>query len=274
MAKHTKETLGFNSFSGYYASIVQGFGGFNWSDVDYMNATFWEDQKTTWCDTGYQNVISGAGEAFVWNNNGTVSYGLFESAKLTESFSLKSMVVASAWETNQPFTFNTYTYAKQKGFVLKASDTLYLSQTAQTINFAKIGNPGDFKNIMAVEIISGSGKYGNTCSYGPYGYTTGNEMALDNMKVVWNGKIPKGSHALVTTGLANHAPMHAAHTTPAAHLVFGNSHHDAGSAASANATAHSGTQSGFHSELMSLGGSHAGNLTGQFQLPALDHFGT
>ena len=272
MAKHTKETLGFNNYSGYYGSIAQGYGGMDWGDVDYLNATYWQKVQTNWCDTGYQNVIKGAGEAFTWNANGSVSYGLFESANLNETFSLVSMVAASAWETHQAFEFKTYTYEVHQGFILKASDTIHLSQTAQTLNFAKIGNPGDFTNIVAVEIISGKGKYGNTCSYGPYGYTTGNEMAFDNLKVKWNGKIPKGNGQLVTTGLATHGHGHAHVAAP--QLVYGNAHHEADSSATGQATGHSGPQADFHSELLSLGDSGSGGLTDQFHLPAVEHFGT
>lgn len=273
MAKH-KETLNFDNFSGYYASIDQGYGGFDWGSVDFMNETFWQTQHPEWCDTGYQNVIQGAGEALTFNNNGSVSYGLFESADLKVSFDMQSMVAASAWETDQPFEFRSYTYKKGHGFILKASDTVYLSQTAQTINFAKIGKPGDFKNIVTVVIVSGTGQYGNTCSYGQYGYTLGNEMAFDNLKVKWNGKIPTGNGKLVTTGLAVHnGAGHGAHAVTA-HLVSAGSHQGANLPAHANAGSHSGTQANFHSELMSLGDSHGGGLTSQFHLPLIEHFGT
>jgi hypothetical protein len=272
MAKHaTQETVGFNGFHGYYGSMSAGYGGFTWLDVDYMNATYWQNQQTQWCDTGFQNVIRGAGDAFTWSTNGTTSHGLFETSNTKETFDVKSMVAASAWETDQPFYFNSYTYAKGYGFSLKDSVTIDLSQTRQTINFSKIGNPGGFKDIAAVEIISGSGKYGNTCSYGRYGYTLGNEMAFDNLKVKWNGKIPKGHGKLITTGLGNHE--HGRAHSPAAHLVSGDAHHDPSPASHGVAAGQSGTQSGFHSELLFLGDVHPGTLTGQFQLPASDHFG-
>ncbi len=273
MSKHTKETLGFNSFSGYYASIPGGLGGFNWGDVDFLNATFWQNEKTNWCDTGYQNVIQGAGEAVTWNTNGSVSYGLFESANPKETFSVKSMVAASAWETNQPFDFISYTYKARHGFILKASDTIYVSQTAQTINFAKIGKPTDFKNIAAVEIVSGSGKYGNTCTYGAYGYTTGNELAFDNLRVKWNGQMPRGGGRPITKGLDVHAHGHQSHVF-AAHLAMNDAHHGTAAAAHAETAAHSGAQFGFHSELLSIGNSGSGGLTAQFHLPAVEHFGT
>jgi hypothetical protein len=273
MSKQTKETLNFNNNSGYYGSILSGYGGFTWSDVDFMNATYWQNVMTDWCDTGFQNVIHGAGEAFTWNNNGSTSYAVFSTVNLNETFSLKSMVAASGWETAQPFDFLSYTYQTGHGFIAKASDIVYLSQTAQTINFAKIGKPGDFKNIALVEIISGSGKYGNTCSYGRYGYTLGNEMAFDNLKVKWNGKIPTGNGKVVTTGLSPHNHLRGSHGV-SAHLVSGDSHQGANVAAHADATTHSAMQAGFHTELMSLGETQSGDLTGQFHLPAVEHFGT
>jgi hypothetical protein len=267
----TQETLRFNNFSGYYGSISQGYGGFKWGDIDFMNATFWEDQKTNWCDTGFQNVIKGAGEAFTWDTNGFTSYAVFENTK--ETFSLKSMVAASGWETDQTFDFNSYTYTRGKGFHLQASDQVIVSQTAELINFSKIGKPGDFKNLAAVEIVSGSGKYGNTCTYGRYGYTLGNNLAFDDLNVQWNGKIPKSDGKFITTGLANHAHGRAVHIADA-HLVSGNAHSATGVALHADSATPPSVQTGFHSELLSLGTAHGGALTSEFQLPAIEHFGT
>ncbi|HEX3667276.1 MAG TPA: hypothetical protein VHU23_18790 [Rhizomicrobium sp.] len=268
MAKHTTETLNFNSFSGYYASVSPGYGGFNWSDIDFMNATFWQNEMTNWCDTGYQNVIHGPGEAVTWGTNGSTSVALFVSADSYTSFTLKSMIAASAWETDQPFTFYTYHYVKKHGLQLKATDTIYLSQTPQTLDFAKIGHHGDFANIAAVEIVSGSGQYGNTCTYGPYGYTTGNEMAFDNMKVKWNGKIPKGNNSSVSPGHQshNHSQLHAV----TAHVTYG-PHHGAHDNGHDDAGAHSQTQADSHSP-SSIDSSHLGALT--HQMPPVEHFGT
>jgi hypothetical protein len=271
MGKHTKETLGFNNFSGYYASIPQGYGGFDWIDMDYLNASYWQNVKTNWCDTGFQNADSGAGEALVTNVNGSSSYVIFESPGLTESFTLNSMVAASGWETTQPFQFTSFVF-KNGQLVQKASDTVYLSQTAQTIDFSKIGKPGDFKNIVQVLIQSGTGQYGNTCTYGPYGYTTGNQMAFDKLKVTWNGAIPKGEKGSAN-GSHSHVGAHNGHVV-APHLVFANQSHASVSGAHTEGASHAGTPDGYHTELMSLGGSQPGDLTTQFHLPAADHFGT
>jgi len=54
---------------------------------------------------------------------------------------------------------------------------------------------------VRVTIKSGSGSYGNTCSYGRYSYTLSNRMTFDNVEVKWNGTIPKGDGKLDATGL-------------------------------------------------------------------------
>jgi hypothetical protein len=274
--QHTKETLNFNGFSGYYSSVSQGYGGLDYSDVDYMNASYWKNVQTNWCDTGYQNVIHGTGEAFTWGLNGGQSYGLLQSSDLKETFNLDSMIAASAWETNQPFTFISYTYKNHVGFVEKASDTIYLSQTAQKIDFAKLatGKPTDFKDIAAVLIVSASGSYGNTCSYGRNTYTTGNQMAFDNLKVTWNGKIPHGHGGKpVMTGLLAQLHHHGAHVA-AAHLVTDIQHQGAAVHQPGAAPQHAEGSNLYHTELQGIGAGQPGDLTAQFQLPQVEHFGS
>jgi len=271
MSKHTKETLSFSGFSGYYGSVPAGYGGFDWVDVNYMNATYWEKVETNWCDTGYQNVILGTGEAYSYDlPNNQSPPAQIVTPDLYETFSLTSMRAASAWETKQPFTFNSYTWSDGQ-FTLKASDTVKLSQTPQTIDFAKIGKPTDFQDIARVSIVAGYGKYGNTCTYGAYGFTTGSELAFDNLKVVWNGKIPHGH--LNNTAMKqlllghHHSPAYAA-----AHLVTGGGH-DESSAGGHPTSGHA--DNGYHTQLLSLpGDGHESGLTSQFALPQVTHFGT
>lgn len=274
MTKHTKETLTFDGFSGYYGSVSAGYGGFNWVDVDFMNATYWKNDNTNWCDTGYQSVIRGAGEAFTYGPDGFGSGSIMVSYNLQETFSLTGMIAASAWETKQPFDFISYTY-KNGAFTVKASDIVYLSQTAQKINFATIGGgkPTDFKNIAAVAIVSGRGNYGNTCTYGPYGYTTGNELAFDNLRVKWNGPIPR-VHAgkQIAKGSVPHSHHQTAHV--AAHLAE-DGHHDAAATGAPGTSVHHIESGGYHTQLLSLPGSGTGGgLTSQFSLPQPEHFGT
>jgi len=257
---HTKEILGFNGFSGYYGSLAAGYGGFDWSSIDYLNATYWENQKTNWCDTGYQNVIGGAGEGYVYK------VGELQSSNLKESFSLTSMVAASAWETNQPWTFNTYTFSKGN-FTHKASDAIFIGQTAQKINFAKIsGGKTDFHNIAAVTISAGYGGPGSSCTYGAGTY--GFQLAFDNLRIKWNGAIPDGRNAGADQrGHVAHPHHQAAHLaaqmTELSHLASGTGH----SAASGHHA-----DAGYDTQLLSLPGHDSGGLTTQFHIP-VEHFG-
>lgn len=262
---HTRETVKFNGLSGYYGSLPSGYGGFNYTLVNYLNASYWENVQTNWCDTGYQNVISGPGEAYI---PGT---GLFESANLKETFSLIGMVAASAWETNQPVTFNTYVYSRGN-LKLKASDTVYFSQTAQTVDFATLGGKGDFRNISAVTVFVGAGSYGNTCTYGRYSYTTGYQFAFDNLKVRWSGSIPRGDTGkLFTKGLHVNGSHEAAHV--AAHLIEGNDHRGGADVIHPGLPDHH-PAAGYHSQLLSLPDHDPGGLTSLFHSPTIEHFGT
>jgi hypothetical protein len=284
--QHATETLGFNSFSGYYGSIPAGYGGLDFSAISYLNATYWTEgwgYAHHWCDTGYQNVISGAGEAYTWDTvTHKYSYGVLETSTLKETFTLQSMVAASAWETNQPFTFYSFTYQEHRGFVMKNvhesngntvyGDTWTLSQTAQTIDFAKppSGFSTDFKNIAAVLIKSGAGgAAGNTCTYGTSTATYGTQMAFDNLKIKWNGKIPSGAGGKELLARPHGHTVH----TPAPHLVSP-AHADATDGNHVPALSHAADPASYHTELVPPYDAHQGNLTPQFQLPAVEHFGT
>jgi hypothetical protein len=273
--EHTKETLNFNGFTGYYGSVPQGYGGFDYSDVDYLNRSDWKHLHKNWCDTGYQNVIHGHGEAITFGVNGGSSYGLFETPNLhpLETFTMKSMIGASAWETDQLFEFKSYTYTKGGGFVIKADDSVYLSQIAQTIDFATIGKPADFQHIAALLIVSESGQYGNTCSYGANSYTTGNQLAMDNVKVAWDGTIPKGHEGvLVTKGLSVHPPLRHPHVAPnlVPNLVQPGHHEGAANGHPAALGPHA-ENNGYHAGPMSSFA--AADPAVQFHLPAVEHFG-
>src|ERR1700722_4065273 len=270
---HGTETLTFEGFSGYYGSVPQGYGGFVWSDVDYLNDSYWQNVKTEWCDTGYQNVLDGNGLAYAWGKEDKQSYGYLRTNNIKETFSLVSMVAASAWDSKQPFTFNSYVYEPNKGFVKKASVVLYFGQTAQKLDFAHLPVPTAvshaFSNISALRIISQSGSYGNTCSYGSGHPTYGNQLAFDDLVVKWNGAIPHGARQQPGRPLL--ANQHH-RGTPAAHVV--NLHPTQPHAADdASAASHHATV-GYHAELMSLPGENATGLTSQFHLPDVEHFGT
>jgi hypothetical protein len=270
--QHGTETLTFESFSGYYGSVPQGYGGFVWSDVDFMNSSFWQTEKTSWCDTGYQNALDGDGLAFA-RYLGTGYYppqqaykasaAYFRSENIKETFSLVSMVAASAWESNQPFKFTSYVYEPNIGFLPKASVTLYLSQTPQTINFDHLPVPmpiaHGFDNISAIRIKSETGTYGNSCSYGA-NQTHGNQMAFDDMQVKWSGATPHKMGAQPARPL--NANLHRAGAADhAANMHAGQSHA-------------SGAEGAHHAENLSLPSHETAALTGQFHLPNIEHFGS
>jgi len=270
---HGTETLTFEGFSGYYGSLPQGYGGFVWSDMDYLNSSYWQNVKTNWCDTGYQNVLDGSGLAYTTGPANESSYGYFRTENIKETFNLVSVVAASAWETNQRFNIIGYTYVPHKGFVEKASVSVYLSQTAQMINFAHLPSPttisNPFSNISAVRIISHTGTYGNTCSYGAGHPTYGNELALDDLTVKWNGTVPHGAGK--QPGMPLLSEQHH-HGSPAAQLV--NFHPASAHAAEGESAASHHGADNYQAELLALPGQDSGGLTAQFHLPGTEHFGT
>ncbi len=108
MSRHgTNETMGFNNLhSGYegnyygYMSLHQGYGGFDYADaILFTNRSTWTAPN----GVGYRfrpgaimailTVDKGHGEAWIYQS------GTMESANLGETFSLKSMTAASAWDT-------------------------------------------------------------------------------------------------------------------------------------------------------------------------------
>jgi len=263
------ETLTFNSFSGYYGTVPNGYGGFDWSGVYYINETYWQNIKTNWCDTGYQNVCDSNGVAYIYDS------GLIESSQLSETFTLKSMITASAWNSNAVWDVKSYSYSNGS-LTLKASDSLTVSQTATKLNFAKFGAKGDFTNISAVFFeLASTGSYGNTCSYN--GGTSGPQIVFDNLKVHWNGKIPTG-HGELRGG---HMVMPHAHNAVVAHLMMPNERSEATSSHPGASDHSAGTHhdiGGYHSMLTSLdaalGHDPGHGLTSQFVLPQAEHFGS
>jgi hypothetical protein len=260
--KHgTNETLNFSDLNGCSGSIPDGYGGFNWiGSFEYINTMCF---NTAWCDTGYNNVAAvSASPTVAW----VYDYGTVESAKLSESFDLKSIASASAWDTNQEWTFTSYTY-KNGSFTVKGSANVYLSQLAQTINFATLGGKGAFQKIDAIHIqVDNLGTSGNTCSYGAstYGY----QMVFDNVKVHWNGKIPQnnGAHLVQLPGHMPHPHHHA--TLAALHNSGG---HAPGTWHGGHTAPHH-AGGAYHSQLLNLG-HDPGGLTTEFRLPQPGHFG-
>jgi hypothetical protein len=271
---HGTQTLGFEGFNGYYGSLQQGYGGFDWSSVSFLNESYWQNVKTNWCDTGFQNVLDGTGLAYTSSPNNSQTYGYFRVENLKQTFNLVSMVAASGWETNQPFQIATYTYKPGVGFVLKEKAntqiSVYLSQTAQTINFASLAKPKYFKDVSAVIIRGKTGSYGNTCSYGPNDHTYGYQLAFDDLTVKWNKAGNQKGQFTPEHPLISHSQHH---NSPMAHLL-GNSQAPHAHVIDGPGVASSHSGQNYHPELMSLTGHDPTGLTGQFHLPAMEHFGS
>lgn len=258
---HSK-IIKFQGFDGYLNDMnnYSGYGGMDWNDMFEIQSAF-VNEHTDWCDTGYNNVLKGPGEAITLGNGG------FQSHDLYQTFSLQGGTFASAWETKQPVTFNSYVYTPGQGFTLKASDTVNISEDAKYVNFAKFGS--DFKHVSAVTMISGVGQGGNTCSYGTptYGYI----LVMDNLTLKWDnngGNAHNVPHANLTHHIMHGMPHVAANFSPlsqhADHVAAGLPLNHAGAA----------HDSPYHSQLFGLPGHDHGGLTSQFALPHAEHFGT
>jgi hypothetical protein len=262
-----KETLRWSG-TGYYGYLntENGYGGFDYKDhFLYMNESTWTapggwGYERRWCDSGYQNVLAaGGGTCLGW----VYEDGLMESAS-KNSFTLESMIAASAWNKDAVWDVNSYTLNGHK-LVLKASDRLTISQTAEKIDFAKFGHKGDFTDIAAVGFkLIDTGSYGNSCTY--KGGHTGYVLCIDAMKV----KVAKkGAAVMAMIGPDGHG--HQQHIVA---MLVGQAPHgpQAGGAAAAASTQPVHHLDGYHTQLLSLG--HDQDLTARFDLPHPEHFGT
>jgi hypothetical protein len=257
MSKHI-ETLTFNSFSGYYGAVPDGYGGFDWTDIVYFNNTKSGGPEAN--DEGFHDAIRGRGEA----GFGADSGGSFESANLSETFNLKSMLADSGTGSGVPIIFTSFTYSDGE-LKQKARDVLDVTPTVQRIDFATIGAKSDFQNIVAVYMSVGSAKYGHH-----YGHNAiGNGMVFDNLKLQWNGNIPGGELSVGSRQTMPHIPhVVATHLSALAENTCGGPNPE-------QAMAHSNYHSALTSLDFALGhfGTHA-DLTSLFALPEPDHFGT
>jgi hypothetical protein len=249
MSRHgDNETLRFNGFSGYYGSIPNGYGGFDWTDVYYVNNSDYGGQES--CDQGYHYPIDGRGEAVL----GPAESGTVESANLSETFTLKSMLAESGATSGAPILFTSYTYSSGT-FAEKAADWIYVTPGVMKIDFATLGEKGDFQNIAAMHMLVGSAAYGTS-----YGHDhVGNGLVFDNLKVHWNGKIPGddagAGHSIIPQ--ARHAAQLLS-VNPGDSFACSHSSRDA--------------HSEYHS---SPGHTWSGDdFTSQFALPHVDHSGS
>jgi len=258
MHQGTQATLNFAGMPGYYAymSYYQGYGGFNFfADFLYMNATTWTNSggvgyQAGWCHTGYQNeaAISNATSLGV-----IYQYGIMESAS-KHTFTLDSMNVAPSFSKGAVWEAISYT-EKNGSLYPKADDKFKASFTGKYVNFATLGNSGDFTNIAAVAFqLHSYGKPGDKCTYGYP--VVGPQLAIGNVTVTWSTKadMPDKPGRLLTPYLLHH-PALAAHVTAL--------HHGSGAHAAPN------SQDAHHYHQDSAGHDPG---SPQFHLPASEHF--
>jgi hypothetical protein len=255
----SKGNVNFNGFSGSmgYMSNYNGTkagGGFDWSEIFFFTATGINNNYPNE-HTGYNNDLHGSGEGYSdaeFNSPFGYGWGSFYSPT-TETFTLKSADVASAWDKEQTVKFTTY-----NGATVVANDYITVSIKGHKIDFANYGS--DFTNITKVRFGT-SYKYAvNTASkYGP-----GWQVVIDNIKATWNGGQPGGGH--------QNGGHHVAHGVLAA--MAGQAHNAAhtniGNGGSGSVGGHH-MDSGFHSVITADGtlGHHSGGaLTAEF------HFGS
>jgi hypothetical protein len=256
------ETLNFTRFPDYYGAMSgqDGYGGFNYSGlVEYLNAIWWENIDTYWCDTGYQNVAAATGAtavAYIYE------YGTFTSANPKETFDLKSFVAAAAWSANMEWQLSTYS---AKG--IHTMDFYVTDAPGTTAQLIKVSNAVGHAITGFNLLMLNAGTGGNTCtSTGGYsGGIVGYQIAFGDMKITWNGKIPHGGgHSLL--GHSTHAHHHA---TPAP--LHSNNLASTPAAHGTHASGHTGAPA-YHTQLLAFG-HDPGGLTREFNLPQTEHFG-
>lgn len=259
MHEGTKATLNFGGMPGYYnyMSYYQGYGGFEFfADFLYMNATTWTSPngfgyQYGWCDTGYQNeaAMSDATSLGV-----IYQYGIMESTS-KHTFTLDSMNAASSFSKNAVWDVISYT-EKNHSLYPKADDKLKVSFTGEHVDFATLGQPGDFANIAAVAFsLHSYGRPGDKCTYGYP--VVGGQLAIGNLSLTWSKKadLPDNNGGLRTPYLLHH-PMLAAPQLNAVH------HGNSGGHGSTNST-------DMHHYHQDSAGHDPGS---QFHLPASEHF--
>jgi len=210
MHEDTKVILNFAGMPGYYnyMSYYEGYGGFQFfANFLYMNATTWTSPngfgyQYGWCNTGYQNetAMSDATSLGV-----VYQYGLMESAS-KHTFTLDSMNAASSFSKNATWEVMSYT-EKNHSLYPKADDKFKVSFTGEYVNFATLGQPGDFTNIAAVAfILHNYGHPGDKCTYGYP--VVGGQLAIGNLTVTWSKKadMPDKGGKLLSPYLLHH-PM-------------------------------------------------------------------
>jgi hypothetical protein len=110
----------------FQQSLPNGFSGFQWVNADYMNVSYHE-QINGW--SGYSAALS-SGQYVGLNKDGQMLAMIINAAS---SFTLKSMIVASAWNDNLTLEIS----GKRDGSVLKSKQlTLQLQPQWIELNWS------------------------------------------------------------------------------------------------------------------------------------------
>lgn len=233
-------------------NYYEGYQGFDFTDMILMTRKGAHILGPP--DDGYKNVLHGDAEIFIHGGGGNFNavYGWIASPVSTETFNLKGGIFAAGDNTSLNAAFYAYDSSGHRIGQL----SLLFGNTPTTIDFSNYGK--SFKDASTIEFV---------------GYSLGGgdaTLAMDNLRVHWNGPIPDRGGTSSVPDL----PVHRHHPHIAHALSLGAAQTHDGHAASYVV----GTNP-HHGELMSLAAAlgHAdpgGGLTAQFVLPHCDHFGT
>ena len=142
----------------FQQALPNGFSGFQWVNANYMNVTYHE-QVNGW--SGYSAALS-SGEYVGLNKDGQMLAMIINAAS---SFTLQSMIIASAWYNNLTLEIT----GKRGGSVLK-SKRLTLQLQPQRVVF-------DWPNLETVSFSTSGGEPNSNVK------ERGTQFAFDNLCV-------------------------------------------------------------------------------------------
>jgi len=161
---NTKETVTFEGLAPKDGGLqwLSPHGGFTWTNFGVLDKGGLSGDVD-----GYAAAVHGSGVA-------STAVGEISSFSSSVDFSLKSGHFAAAWNTGMTVTFTAYRDGTQV-----AQQTFTVDQTDVMLKFNQ-----DFRHIDAVTIESSGGTHGT-------GFGDGTQLAMDNLRVVFDGDIPQ-----------------------------------------------------------------------------------
>lgn len=234
----TREKISFDNISYLY----NDYGGMDWIDFELMKRQLTVQASDN--DTGFGNVPYRNGEVITIGYDDGATYANFLSHGGQATFNLRSGWFASPsihyGVLIEASRYNDHGVLTPAGYLY-----VYVPPSGMRIDFANYGKT--FKHINFIHIFS----------FDHY-------VAMDNLKVTFNGPIPAGHEHGFAPGHPHHPPHIAGRAAPPVELK----HWGDGMHASPD----------YHSQILSLDAARdhsADGLTDRFALPAADHwFGT